>query len=50
MDRVIETDDRLLDVMASVIAILTVPAPRETDALAVPIGQGEEWRLKHGWA
>ncbi|MFF5081297.1 hypothetical protein ACFY36_29985 [Actinoplanes sp. NPDC000266] len=47
MDRVIETDDRLLDLMASVIAILTSPAPREPDALAVPIGQGEEWRLRH---
>ncbi|MEU8813668.1 ElyC/SanA/YdcF family protein [Actinoplanes sp. NPDC048796] len=47
MDRVIDTDDPLLDLMASVIAILTVPAPSEPDALAVPIGQGEEWRLRH---
>jgi uncharacterized SAM-binding protein YcdF (DUF218 family) len=35
--------------MASVVAILTVPplAVSHLDALAVPIGQGEEWRLHH---
>ncbi|XVV11187.1 hypothetical protein ACQP2X_41080 [Actinoplanes sp. CA-131856] len=47
MDRIIETGDRVLDLMASVIAILTTPVPSELDALAVPTGQGEEWRLRH---
>jgi hypothetical protein len=43
MDREIDGDD----LMATVIAILTVPRPTAVDALAVPTGQGEEWRLEH---
>ena len=39
----------LTELIATVIAILTLPspAPGRLDALAVPIGQGEEWRLRH---
>lgn len=38
---------RLMELMAAVVAILTVPAVAgdRVDALAVPVGQGEQWRL-----
>jgi hypothetical protein len=46
--RVLPTDE-MTELMAAVVAILTVPplAEGRLDALAVPIGQGEEWRLRH---
>jgi len=40
---------RLLDLMTGLVAMLTLPqsAADHADALVVPIGQGEEWRLTH---
>ncbi len=42
-------NDDLLDLMGTVFAVLTVPPPAMgvLDAVAVPIGQGEETRLRH---
>ncbi|SNS93509.1 hypothetical protein [Actinoplanes regularis] len=39
--------DRLLDVVTSVTTILSLPhsAAGRVEALAIPVGQGEEWRL-----
>ncbi|GAA0454951.1 hypothetical protein Ade02nite_03500 [Paractinoplanes deccanensis] len=47
MDRVIGADDELLELFGSVIGILTVPSPDRVDALVVPTGQGEQWRIRH---
>jgi hypothetical protein len=39
----------VLDLSAAVLAVLSTPAPEpgRLDALAVPVGQGEDWRLQH---
>ncbi|MFG2053082.1 hypothetical protein ACGFI9_03540 [Micromonospora sp. NPDC048930] len=39
-----------MDVLQAVVAILALPqsAAERVDALVVPVGQGEEWRLTHG--
>ncbi|HWJ09520.1 MAG TPA: hypothetical protein VNS46_09115, partial [Nocardioides sp.] len=44
------TAAQLMDVLRAVVAILALPqsAAERVDALVVPIGQGEEWRLAHG--
>lgn len=56
LPRVVQAEDlagytavQLMDVMKSVMAILALPqsAAEHVDALVVPIGQGEEWRLTH---
>ena len=43
------TADQLMDVMKAFMAILALPqsAADHVDALVVPTGQGEEWRLSH---
>lgn len=36
---------RLLELVSGLVALLTLPAPERTDAVAVMTGQGETWRL-----
>ena len=56
LPRVVHAEDlagytavQLMDVMRTFMAILALPqsAAEHVDALVIPIGQGEEWRLTH---